>query len=108
MPFHKKYQSKYLATTSLNPNPCNAQKHSDKQIAQLAASIDAFDSLAPFVIDTRLMIVAGSGRWLASKKLGFPEGRLIHVKFTDEKQVVAFVLASNRLSEIFLSSERRI
>jgi len=54
------------------------------------------------------MIVAGSGRWLASKKLGFPEGRLIHVKFTDEKQVVAFVLASNRLSEIFLSSERRI
>lgn len=51
MTSRKKYQIEYLATTPLHPNPRNARKPSDQQIAQLAASIDAFDNLEPIVIN---------------------------------------------------------
>ena len=100
MKSRKKYQIEYLATSSLHPNPRNARKHSEKQIAQIAASIDAFDNLEPIVTDTKLMIVAGHGRWLAATKLKFLQVPVIRVEFRDEEQKAAFALASNRLGEL--------
>jgi len=82
MKSRKKYQIEYLATSSLHPNPRNARKHSEKQIAQIAASIDAFDNLEPIVTDTKLMIVAGHGRWLAATKLKFLQVPVIRVEFS--------------------------
>lgn len=84
--------------------PSTVRKHSDKQIAQLAASNDAFDNLVSIIIDTRLMIVAGPDLWLSAKKVRFPEGLVIRVKFRDKKQMAAFVLPSTRLGEIFFSA----
>ena len=100
MASRKKYQIEYLATTSLHPNPRNARKHSDKQIAQLAASIDTFDNLEPIITDTDRNIVAGHGRWHAAKKLKFPEVPVIRVEFRNEDQKAAFALASNRLGDL--------
>lgn len=46
------------------------------------------------------MIVAGDGRWLAAKKLKFPEVPVIRAEFVDEDQKSAFALARNRIGEL--------
>ena len=50
-----------LATASLLPNPRNARTHSDRQLRQIAASIEKFGWLVPVVVDEDLMIAAGPG-----------------------------------------------
>ena len=66
---------------SLKPNPTNARDHSDKQVAQIAASIEKFGFLIPIVIDDDEMIAAGHGRWQAAKKLGLKEVPVIRARF---------------------------
>jgi ParB-like chromosome segregation protein Spo0J len=52
----------YRACAALTPNPDNPRRHSDKQIAQIAASIDRFGFVVPIMCDDDGLIVAGAGR----------------------------------------------
>jgi len=85
---------------SLKPNPTNARDHSDKQVAQIAASIEKFGFLIPIVIDDDEMIAAGHGRWQAAKKLGLKEVPVIRARFLTDADRRAFALAENRISEL--------
>lgn len=89
-----------LATSSLTPDPRNARRHPDKQIAQLAANIRRFGFPIPILVDQDNMIVAGHGRWEAAKKLGLPEVPVIRRSFPDATERRAFALADNRLAEL--------
>ena len=89
-----------LATSSLIPNPRNARTHSDKQISQIAASVDRFTFLVPIVIDDANVILAGHGRWLAAKKLKLLEIPTIRARLLTEADRRAFVLAENRISDL--------
>lgn len=85
---------------SLKPNPTNARDHSDKQLTQIAASIEKFGFLIPIVIDDDDMIAAGHGRWQAAKKLGLKDVPVIRARFLTDADRRAFALAENRISEL--------
>lgn len=89
-----------LDPAALVPNPRNARTHSDKQIAQIGASIRRFGFVVPIIIDDDSNIVAGHGRWLAAKQLGLLEVPAIRVKFLSEADRRAFALADNRIAEL--------
>lgn len=87
-----------VSTGSLKPNPRNARTHSDKQISQIAASIERFGWLVPIIIDDDNMIAAGHGRWEAAKSKGIDEVPVIRAKFLTDADRRAFALAENRIA----------
>ncbi|MGZ5825384.1 MAG: site-specific DNA-methyltransferase [Croceibacterium sp.] len=89
-----------VATSTLKPNPHNARTHTDKQIAQIAVSIQRFSWLVPIVADEANMIAAGHGRWLAAQRLGLAEVPVIRAAFLSDQDRRAFALAENRLAEL--------
>jgi DNA modification methylase len=89
-----------LGISQLMPSARNARTHTDKQISQIAASIERFGFLVPIVADDDNMILAGHGRWLAAKKLKLLEVPTIRARFLTESDRRAFVLAENRISDL--------
>ena len=89
-----------LAVASLLPNPRNARTHSDRQLRQIAASIEKFGWLVPVVVDEDLMIAAGHGRWQAAQLLGLDTVPVIRARFLTKADRRAFALAENRIAEL--------
>jgi DNA modification methylase len=89
----------YLPTTSLKPHPKNPRVHTDKQVGQIAQSIEAFGFNVPILVDDRQNIVAGHGRLLAARKLGWNTVPVIKLTHLTESQYSAFLIADNRLTE---------
>jgi DNA modification methylase len=89
----------YLPITSLNPHPKNPRVHSEKQIGQIAQSIEAFGFNVPILVDHRQNVVAGHGRLLAARKLGRSTVPVIKLNHLSESQYSAFLIADNRLTE---------
>ncbi|RED16657.1 site-specific DNA-methyltransferase [Parasphingopyxis lamellibrachiae] len=90
----------FINPASLKPNPNNARTHSDKQIIQIATSIEQFGWLVPIVIDTDNMIAAGHGRWRAAMKKKLREVPVIRAHFLTDGDRRAFALAENRLADL--------
>ena len=89
----------HVPTTSLKPQPQNPRVHSDKQVQQIARSIETFGFNVPILVDNRLNVVAGHGRLFAAKKLGLKTVPVIRLKHLSESQYKAFLIADNRLTE---------
>ena len=70
----------YLSTTSLKPHPKNPRIHTDKQVGQIAQSIEAFGFNVPILVDNLQNVVAGHGRLLAARKLGWNTVPVIKLK----------------------------
>lgn len=83
----------------LIPYARNARVHSEKQIAQIAASIKEFGFINPVIIDKYNGIIAGHGRVLAAQKLNLVEIPCIKTEHLSEIQKRAYILADNRLAE---------
>jgi DNA modification methylase len=96
----------YLPTTSLKPHPQNPRVHSDKQVQQIARSIETFGFNVPILVDGRQNVVAGHGRLLAARKLGWNTVPVIKLKHLSEAQYTAFLIADNRLTENSTWDER--
>jgi ParB-like chromosome segregation protein Spo0J len=58
----------YLRTTSLKPDPRNPRVHTDKQVRQIAQSIESFGFNVPLLIDDEQKVIAGHGRLQAARK----------------------------------------
>jgi ParB-like chromosome segregation protein Spo0J len=82
----------------IRPNPRNARGHSGEQIAQLARSIEKFGFTAPILIDETGIILAGEGRWLASKQLNMPEVPVLMVDGLTETEKNLYVIADNQIA----------
>lgn len=93
-------QVEMVSASSLTPDPRNARKHSEKQIAQIAANIERFGFAIPIIVDQDNKIVSGHGRWLAAKKLGLADVPVIRRQFWNANERRAFALADNRLAEL--------
>jgi hypothetical protein len=89
----------YLPVDALHPDPRNPKQHSHRQIKQLAQSIRRFGFNVPVLVDRSNRILAGHGRVLAAKLLGFTEVPVIRIETLSEPQARAFALADNRLAE---------
>ena len=59
--------------STLQLNRRNPRSHSERQIRQLAQSIETFDCVVPVLIDQNGNVLAGHGRVLACQKLGRTE-----------------------------------
>lgn len=78
----------------------NARTHSQRQIGQIAQSIERFGFVSPVLIDGANRIIAGHGRVEAAKRLGLdlvPVLRITHLSAAERK---AYALADNRLAEL--------
>jgi site-specific DNA-methyltransferase (adenine-specific) len=76
----------------------NSRTHSDEQVAQIAASIKEFGWTNPILVDGDNGIIAGHGRLMAARKLGYTEVPTIELKDLTETQRKAYIIADNRLA----------
>lgn len=93
-----------LATTlrpidTLKPDPRNPRQHSERQVKQIARSIQSFGFNVPILVDSHNNILSGHGRALAAQKLGWHEVPVIQLEHLTESQARAFAIADNRLTE---------
>jgi len=84
--------------TELIPYVNNSRTHSDEQVAQIAASIKEFGWTNPILVDGSNGIIAGHGRLLAARKLGYEEVPTIELADLTETQKKAYIIADNRLA----------
>jgi len=84
--------------TELIPYVNNSRTHSDEQVAQIAASIKEFGWTNPILVDGTNGIIAGHGRLLAARKLGYTEVPTIELADLTETQKKAYIIADNRLA----------
>lgn len=98
----------YLRTTSLKPDLRNPRVHSDKQVRQIAQSIESFGFNVPLLIDDQQQVIAGHGRLQAARKLGWDTVPAIRLSHLTESQRMAFLIADNRLTENSSWDERML
>jgi ParB-like nuclease domain len=96
----------YSRIDELKPDPANPRRHSKKQIRQIANSIRQFGFNVPILIDRHGNIIAGHGRWLACRELGWSEVPTVCLDHLTAAQARAFMIADNRLSEIAIWDDR--
>ena len=89
----------YHPTDKLQPDSKNPRVHSERQIRQIARSIEAFGFNVPFLVDSKLKLIAGHGRLAACKFLGIDRVPTICLDHLTKEEVRAFVIADNRLTE---------
>jgi ParB-like chromosome segregation protein Spo0J len=83
----------------LELDPRNPRAHSPGQVRQIARSIEAFGFNVPVLIDAKRKVIAGHGRIMACKQLGWSEVPIIALEHLSEAQAKAFMIADNRLTE---------
>jgi len=98
----------YLRVTSLKPDPRNPRVHTDKQVRQIAQSIESFGFNVPLLIDDQQKVIAGHGRLMAARRLGWDTVPTIKLGHLTESQRMAFLIADNRLTETGAWDERML
>src|SRR3984893_4087595 len=63
----------YRPIEQLKPDPANPRLHSEKQIRQIANSIETFGFNVPILVDADLNVICGHGRLRAGRELGMTE-----------------------------------
>jgi ParB-like chromosome segregation protein Spo0J len=88
------------AVENLVPYARNARTHSERQVEQLAASIQEWGWTTPVLVAEDGTIIAGHGRVLAAQSLGIGEVPVMIARGWTEAQKRAYVLADNQLATI--------
>src|SRR5437764_2113209 len=90
----------------LKPDAANPRLHTKRKIQQIAASIGAFGFNVPILIDGKGNLIAGHGRLLAARQLGWNEVPTLCLDHLTRAQARAFMIADNRLTEISTWDDR--
>ena len=85
---------------ALKPHPKNARTHSDRQLHQIAKSIETFGFTVPVLIDDQGVILAGHGRVAAAKKMGLETVPTIRIDDLSAAQKRAYIIADNRIAQL--------
>ena len=89
-----------LPIEMLRPYDRNARTHDQRQIAKIAASLEAFGWMNPILAEADGTIIAGHGRWTAARELNLTTVPVIRVAHLSNDQARAYRLADNRLAEL--------
>lgn len=89
-----------ISINDIVPYENNAKIHGREQIEKLKESILEFGFLTPCLIDEDNNLIAGHGRVMAAKELGFETVPCVYIEGLTEEQRRAYILADNRLSEL--------
>ena len=92
-------QIQYRAVAELVLDSRNPRQHSQRQVNQLADSIQEFGFVMPVVADDRAHVVIGHGRVLAAKKLGMPRIPVVEIRHLSPAQLKALRIADNKLAQ---------
>lgn len=84
----------------LQPNPRNARTHSEQQIDAIERSLKTFGFVNPILIDDENVIIAGHGRVVAAKRLGFSHVPTICLSHITEDEKRAYAIADNQLATL--------
>jgi DNA modification methylase len=103
-PLSLQIQYRPIAELKLDPN--NPRIHAKKQVRQIARSIETFGFNVPVLIDGANKVIAGHGRILACRELGWTEAPTIRLDHLTAAQANAYMIADNRLTEISLWDDR--
>lgn len=90
---------KYQPLADIRLDPKNPRAHSKRQIQQIAKSIQTFGFNVPILVDPNLNVIAGHGRVMACRELGWTEVPTICLDHLTPAQAKAYVIADNRLTE---------
>lgn len=82
----------------LVPYARNPRSHSEEQISQIAASMREWGWTNPVLVAEDGTIIAGHGRVLAARRLGFTEVPVMVARGWTEAQRRAYVIADNKLA----------
>lgn len=93
-----KLQIHYRRVDDLIPYARNSRRHSDAQIAQIAASIREFGWTNPVLVDGDRGVIAGHGRVLAARRLGMSEVPCIELAGMTGAQKRTYIVADNKLA----------
>jgi len=86
---------------SLRPDPQNARKHDERNIAAIAKSLAQFGQRRNLVITHDGVVIAGNGTLEAAKQLGWTELAVDRTpKEWDEATARAYALADNQTSAL--------
>lgn len=92
-----------MKASEIRPFEKNAKQHPNKQLRQIAESINEFGWRQSIVVDKKGVIVVGHGRWLAWVKfkdeMGLPEPVIEVADDLSKDQIRAYRLADNKLNE---------
>lgn len=83
----------------LQPYGQNAKRHTAKQVAHVAASIERFGWVQPIVCDSEGVIVIGHCRYEAAKRLKLAEVPVVVAEGLTDAEIKALRLADNKLNE---------
>jgi DNA modification methylase len=89
----------YVNLETLKADPKNPRVHTDKQLRQIARSIESFGMNVPILIDSKMQVVAGHGRVAACNLLNIQQVPTIRLRHLTDAQRRAFAVADNRLTE---------
>jgi DNA modification methylase len=89
----------YLPISRIKLRTSNPRTHSDKQIDQIARSIQRFGFTNPIIADGEDNLVAGGGRLKAAKRLSYSEVPVVRLEDMTEAEIRAYVIADNKLAE---------
>jgi ParB-like chromosome segregation protein Spo0J len=88
----------YRAINTLTSYSNNSRTHNNKQIKQIADSIEEFGFTNPILIDENNGVIAGHGRIEAAKTLNIEEVPTITLENLSDEQKAAYVIADNKLA----------
>jgi len=84
---------------SISADPANARKHGDKNLDAIKGSLRRFGQQRPIIVDSKGIIRAGNGTWMAAKALGWKKIAVI-VSDLSQSELTAFAIADNRTAEL--------
>ncbi len=89
----------YVDIDKIKPFERNPRTHSKEQIQQIATSMMKFGWVNPILVDENFEIIAGHGRLLAGKELGYEKVPVAQLKHLSEHEKLALLIADNKISD---------
>ena len=96
----KAVELREVEIAALKPYERNAKQHGKEQVERIARSIRELGFLSPCLIDQDLNVIAGHGRILAAKEIGWETVPCVFIEGLTEEQRKAYILADNKLTEM--------
>lgn len=95
---NKAKEIKLVPLEDLKLNPSNYNTHDEQQIDRLCELIKYQGFREPGIVSNRSgVLIAGEGRYLASKKLGLKEMPVVFQDFDSDEQETAFGISTNAI-----------
>ena len=80
------------------PYASNAKVHPERQISEITASIKQFGFINPVLVDAKGVLIAGHGRIIAAKNMGFKKVPVIKLGHLTDAEAKALRIADNSIA----------